>query len=417
MNFQYQDIFQKFYGDKGFTPLFVTQGIAAAYGKIAGRKAYAICQRGTYLETAEIQQMVQMVQLAAKTGNPIVTFYDCLGEKQPNQLDNLYWTSQLSRVIGEMSGIVPQIAVVFGNCIGTCAMQAAGADFCIMTKQAKLLLQENLLTETTQEMQDLDSAMLAEQTGVVAAVYDTVEKAISAAYDFVMLLPSNHLEKAEVLNFLVPENPLNMESYCRIRAGASLIDKDRDFELYPNYGSRNSYTALGTLCGVTVGVIATSDRYLEPESILKITRFIGLCNNYNIPIVTLVHTNGFAKEDSTDYATGAKEAARLATVYANVTVPKISILAGKVDPFIYSALCNADLAIAVSGCQIQTTTNPISNSDKQQKLWSAEDMLTAGMVQMIACPATLRSKTEEALAIILQKTSQNIPKKGCNIPL
>ncbi len=430
-------IFTLFF-DNEYTELLQQTAVCAAHGAVNGKPTYAICQNGQALQPEDVQCMQQLLQLAAKTGNPVVTFYNSIGMQLEDGLQVLKATRELTQTIGKISGVVVQLAVVLGTCAGTAAIQAASADLCLMAKQAELFLTAPFVSEANGDvLEGAGSAEFAEKAGVAAAVYETVEQTISAARDAIMLLPMNNLDCGVTLEYQPPKKPLDMQDYCRIRAGASLIDHDRDFELFPHYGSRNSYTALGTIEGETVGVVATSDRYLEHESVTKIARFVRLCDAYNIPVVTLVHNKGFVKNSSEDLAGGICEPARLAGTYADATTAKVAILAGKVIGPLYTALCNADLTIALEGCVVspiepkaaveilhheELKDEPMeaieqAAAEYMMEYCSADAVLCAGLAQMKANESTIRDTVAAALRILKSKRAERLPKKHGNMAL
>ena len=80
----------------------------------------------------------KLYELAIKTGSPVIGLYDSNGGdlKEGNDAlsaygDLLLWTSNLS-------GVVPQIAVVTGVCAGSAALLAANADFVVMSEKGEL---------------------------------------------------------------------------------------------------------------------------------------------------------------------------------------------------------------------------------------------------------------------------------------
>ena len=346
------EILATFYDEGVYTTLYSEGAVTAAFGSAAGQPTYAICQDGSAVAVKDADKTVKVLEMAAKTGNPVVTFYNSVGAKLEEGLDTLTASANVTAAIAKLSGVVPQVAVVTGVCAGTAAMQAAAADVCLMAKDAELFLTAPFTSAAAgDKVEGAGSAEYAAKAGVVTAVYETVQEAVKAAADAVALLPSNNLSSPAVFDFEAPAAALDMKKYCRIRAGVALIDKDRDFEFYADYG-KNAYTALGTVNGSTVGVVTTSDRELDHESVSKIARFVRLCDAFSVPVVTLVNSEGFAKSCTEDLAGGIREAARLAGTYADATTAKVAILAGKAVGPVYTALCNA----AKSGVDVRIIT-------------------------------------------------------------
>ena len=432
------EIFELFFDESNYTPLFVQTAVAAACGMVKGKRCYAICQSGEAIHPKDAFRMAELLQLAAKTGNPVVTFYHSVGVTLEQGLEALQATSHLTQTIGEISGVIPQIAVVVGVCGGTAAIQAGSADLCLMAKQGQLFLTPPFTSSANgDKLEGAGSAEFAEKAGIAAVVYETEEQTILAAKDVIMLLPANNLDSGNQLDYAAPQIPLDMADYCRIRAGASLIDHDRDMELFPNYGKRNSYTAFGTIEGKTVGVVATSDRCLEHESVAKIARFVRLCDTYSIPVITLVHSKGFEKSSSEDLAGGIREAARLACTYADATTAKIAILAGNVIGPVYTALCSADLTIALQGCTVaplepkamvnilfeqELKDQPIQSAEQKAKQYaeeccSAQAVMEQGLAQLQADTSTLRTTVAAALEMLQSKRGKRLAKKHGNMAL
>ena len=57
-------------------------------------------------------------------------------------------------------------------------------------------------------------------------------------------------------------------------------------ELYAGYG-KNIVTALATINGSAVGIVATEKKALCHKCTAKAARFVRLCDAYSIPVVTL----------------------------------------------------------------------------------------------------------------------------------
>ena len=94
--------------------------------------------------------------------------------------------------------------------------------------------------------------------------------------------------------------------------GTEMCIRDR---LYAGYG-KNIVTALATINGSAVGILATEKAALCHKCTAKAARFVRLCDAYSIPVVTVVNTEGFGKSEGDDQAGGIRQAARMAGVYA-----------------------------------------------------------------------------------------------------
>ena len=112
--------------------------MSAASGYAAGQQAYAVFQNGEAVTVKDVEKNIKVLELAAQTGCPVVTFYDSVGAKLAEGLDVLTASAKLNATIAKVSGVVPQVAVVLGVCGGTSALSAANADVCVMAEDAEL---------------------------------------------------------------------------------------------------------------------------------------------------------------------------------------------------------------------------------------------------------------------------------------
>ena len=132
------EILAKFFDDGEYTALFADGAVSAAYGYAAGQQAYAVYQNGEAVTVKDVEKNIKVLEMAAQTGCPVVTFYNSVGAKLAEGLDVLTASAKLNAQIAKVSGVVPQVAVVLGVCGGTSALSAANADVCIMAEGAEL---------------------------------------------------------------------------------------------------------------------------------------------------------------------------------------------------------------------------------------------------------------------------------------
>mgnify|MGYP000739014678 CR=1 FL=1 len=131
---------------------------------------------------------------------------------------------------------------------------AAAADVCIMAADAELFLTAPFNAED--KVKAAGSAEFAAKAGVAAIVEEDAVKAASAAARVVGMLPANNWLAPPCLISKLPPlcstwssmMPRALPSYCRCRHLT---------ELYAGYG-RNIYTALGSVNGQAVGIVATA---------------------------------------------------------------------------------------------------------------------------------------------------------------
>ena len=268
-------ILAAFFDEGNYSPLFTDGAVSAAFGCANGQSVYAVYQNGEPVGAADLDKTTRVLKMAAETGNPVVTFYNSTGAKLEGGLELLNANSRLTAEIARISGVVPQVAVVTGTCAGTSAVQAAAADVCIMAADAELFLTAPFNAED--KVKAAGSAEFAAKAGVAAIVEEDAVKAASAAARVVGMLPANNLAGPAVFDFEAPAAALNLVKYDAKSAAEAIADAGSLTELYAGYG-RNIYTALGSVNGQAVGIVATAKGTLCHKCTAKAARFVRLCD-------------------------------------------------------------------------------------------------------------------------------------------
>lgn len=436
-----KDVLAKFFDEGAYSALYADGAVTAAFGSANGTPVYAVCQTGAAVAEKDTEKVVKVLDMAAKTGNPVVTFYNSVGAKLEEGLAALFGSAAVAAAVAKVSGVVPQIAVVTGVCGAGSALAAAAADVCIVSKEGELFLTAPFTSAAAgDKLEGAGSAEFAAKAGVAAIVVDSAEEAAAKAAELVGLLPANNLAGPAVFEPSAPAGTLNLAKYCPVEAAASIADANSAVELYAGYG-KTVYTALATVAGNVVGIVATkgAEDVLCRNCVSKAARFVRLCDAFSIPVVTLVNTDGFVKSASDDMAGGLREAARLAGTYADATTAKVAVITGKAVGVAYTALANADLTIAVEGCtvapldpkaavtvlykdELENGTNIAADTAKLAARYAADvcsaaAAVEAGLADMAVPAAGVRAAVVSALDMLSTKRTQRLPKKHGNMSL
>ncbi len=430
------EILAKFFDDGEYTALFADGAVSAACGYAAGQQAYAVYQNGEAVTVKDVEKNIKVLEMAAQTGCPVVTFYNSVGAKLAEGLDVLTATAKLNAAIAKVSGVVPQVAVVTGVCGGTSALNAASADVCVMAKDAELFFTAPFTSAAKgDKVADAGSAEAAAKAGVAAIVAESAAEAAEKAAHIVGLLPANNLTGPAIFEFEQPTAVL--AAGAAPEKAAALIDKDSAVELFAGFG-KSVYTAFATIGGNAVGVVATGEQLCH-NCVSKASRFVRLCDAFSVPVLTIVDTKGFVPSATDDIAGGIREAARLAATYADATTAKVALLAGKAVGPVYTALANADLKIAVNGCvvsalepnaavsvlyksEIDASDNIIAATNAKAAAYTAEvcsaaNAVACGAADMICDAANARASVVAAFELLSTKRAARLPKKHGNMAL
>lgn len=429
-------ILANFFDDGVYSVLFAQGGVTAAYGTANGQPVYAVAQAGGAVTVKDLQKNSKVLDLAAQTGNPVVTFYDSTGAVLEEGLDLLAAYAQLTEKIARLSGVVPQIAVVTGVCAGSAALCAAGADLCIMAQDGELFFTPPFTSAAAGDAcAQAGSGELAAKAGVVSCLAKDALEAASLAAHLVGLLPSNNLASPSVFEFEAPA-----QVYAGgdpLKAAGSLLDQDSMIQLYSGFGKK-ALTALGTLNGNTVGLVIPGEKICH-NCASKIARFVRFCDAYSIPVVTLVNTQGFKASTTEDVSGGVREAARLMATYGDATTVRVTVLAGQAVGPVYMSLAQGDFRLAVEGCVVSSVDPKVAVSvlekdalDSSANIQSAIDAaartyaqekcgaqaaVEAGLADLACDAAALRDTLAFTLDMLATKRGSRLPKKHGNMPL
>ncbi len=90
------EILAAFFDDGTYSPLFTDGAVSAAYGCANGQNAYVVFEDGSPVGVQDIEKNIRVLEMAAETGAPVVTFYDSTGAKLEGGLDLLNANARLT---------------------------------------------------------------------------------------------------------------------------------------------------------------------------------------------------------------------------------------------------------------------------------------------------------------------------------
>ena len=320
----------------------------AGYGYINGTGVYAIAQNsdlsGGAMSQAQAAKIKKVYDLAQKTGVPVITIYDSIGGRLTEGSQLLTAYGEILKMSSALSGVIPQISVVLGPCLGTQALIAACGDVVIAAKGAEFSLDVN--TGSTAEK--------AFENGTAHLLAEDEEDAIAIARDVASMLPANNIETAAGFEFADASE--NVADNTPANDIPELVADDGSYlELSAAYGD-DAVTALATLTGITVGFVSAGAKILSGDACKKIARFVRFCDAFSIPVITFVDSEKFCC---------LKSAARVSSAYAEATTAKISVITGEAYGALYVALAgtgsNADITFAYPNASV-SPLNPYASA-------------------------------------------------------
>ena len=396
---------------------------AAGFGSVDGCPVYAFAQNsdveGGAMSKAQAAKICKVYELAEKTGAPVVGIYDSIGARLNESCEMLAAYGDVMLKANNLSGVVPQIAVIAGPCLGASSMIAAAADVVIMSEDGQFALQTN------GEGGDLKEAS---ESGLVHLTAKDDKEAVAKARELITLLPSNNLSGAPITDFADSAAETDGESGASIIA--AVMDQDSFIEFQAGFGA-GFIAGLAKLGGNTVGVVASEEKTADGKACEKAARLVRFCDAFAIPVITFVNAESFCC---------IKTACKLTNAYAEATTAKISVITGEAYGAVYMALAGAAAGVDVAYAWPTASISALNPTTAAVMLWSdklkGSSNPTAdrakliaeykdqeacpfkaagdGFVQDVIEPSETRLKLYAALDMLAGKRVTRLPKKHAN---
>ena len=361
-------------------------GFITGYGLIHGRAAYVFAQDftvfGGSLSEANARKIVKIMDLAMKTGAPVIGLNDSGGARIQEGVLSLagYADIFLRNVLG--SGVIPQISAIMGPCAGGAVYSPALTDFTFMVEGTSYMFvtgPDVIKTVTHEDVtkDQLGGAMTHNSTsGVAHFLAQDDAECLQMIRELLSYLPLNNKDDAPrvtctdladredaALDTLVPA--ASNQPYDMLDAIRGVVDHGEFFQVQERW-ARNLVVGFSRMDGRTVGVVANQPAFLagclDIDSSVKGARFVRFCDAFNIPILTFEDVPGFLPGTVQEFGGIIRHGAKLLYAYAEATVPKITIVTRKAYGGAYCVMgskhlrCDVNLAwpsaeIAVMGAE------------------------------------------------------------------
>lgn len=426
-------------------------GVVTGYGVLGETPVYVWAQdytvKGGAISACGANKVIKLLDLAKKAGKPVVALLDSAGARLDEGVCGLAAFARILGKVAELSGVVPQIALVLGPVMGGSAMVAAQSDFIIQAECGYMLSNGPQIIASAHgkpvDPKALGGIDASARAGLSHITCKTEDEAFELAAKVVNLLPLNSAcddDLVETGDDYAREIPaLNDMDVCDMRAAIKAIADNGDvIEVLGSYAER-AVTALGRLGDRAVGFVAASGRVC-PGMCQKIARFVRTCDSFNLPVVTLCDVEGFSYE--AESAAMIKAQTQLMFATAEATVPKVAVITGKAMGAAYMALASkevCDIAFAwpqasaapldapatvqmMHGDELVGAANPAAKRAELESayLHDVVDGINAakcGQVDAVIVPSDTRKDIIGALETLEGKREERAPRKHGNMPL
>ena len=408
--------------------------VITGYGSVNGRLCFAYSQNGP-VNKKHATKIADLYSKAINMGAPVTGILDSNGIELKDGQEALEAYGILFKNMSEASGLIPQISVILGDCLGIATYIPLLSDFRIMMET-----NSNMFMTSPAALEGADGIKLdyndfcsgeahATKTGLVHRAYKTEEDCLNAACQLIDLLPLNNSDIAEeqsnadlnredeALNTIIADesSPIDM-SYII----SSISDDYRYFELQPRFGEE-IICAFTIISGKTVGVLANNGA-LGIQSTQKAGKFVKICDAFNIPIVTLTDIAEYQKTSIGAQNILISFSAHLLLAFTEASVPKINIVVrrgiGSGYMLMNSKYIGADIVLAWPTAEISLLNKKgyvdimhQADSAEYEKESSPYTSASKGYIDDIIIPAATRKHIIAALEMLCTKRVRALPKK------
>ena len=346
--------------DPGGQRCFTTSNVVIGQGRIDDRpvaiQADDFTVRGGAGDAGTFRKQAYPERMARELGIPLVRLVDGTGGggsvKNLLEMDRTYLPGGILgtewQIVMDLDR-VPVISLALGPVAGLGAARLVASHVSIMVRGtsqicvagpavAKAALGEDLTIE------ELGGWRVASQAGTVDLVADSEEHAFELARLTLSYLPQHRgdlpprvepaVDQPSVVDALRAMVPQDRRMPYDIRPIlAAVFDEGSVLELGRAFGP-STITALARLDGFAVAVVASDPRIyagaITADGSDKLTRFIDLADNFQLPVVHLVDQPGFLVGGAAERAGTIRRGARVLSALNATSIPWASVILRKV---------------------------------------------------------------------------------------
>ncbi len=444
-------------------------GVVTGYGTIDARPVCVFSQDFTVFggSLGEVfgEKIVKVMDLAMKTGVPVIGINDSGGARIQEGVVSLGLYGEIFLRNVHASGVIPQISLIMGPCAGGAVYSPAITDFIVMVDKTShmFITGPDVIKTVTGEDVEFEELGGARTHNTKSGVAHYLGADESDALDYVKgllsFLPSNNMEKAPAhdvdvdletsdedreLDTFIPDSP--NQPYDMHTVIEHIID-DGDFLEVQPLRAPNLLIGFGRVEGHSVGIVANQPMCLagtlDIDAAEKASRFVRTCDAFNVPVLTLVDVPGFLPGTEQEWNGIIRRGAKLIYAYCEATVPKVTVITRKAYGGAYDVMGSKHLggdvslawptaSIAVMGAagavnilyrkELGTATDP--EAQRARLIADYDDTLAnpylaaeRGYIDAVIMPHETRKQVVLALRALRSKRETLPPKKHGNIPL
>ncbi|NDJ62840.1 MAG: acyl-CoA carboxylase subunit beta [Chloroflexi bacterium] len=441
--------------------------VVTGWGTISGRLVYVFSQdftvMGGSLSSVHAQKICKVMDMAMRTGAPIIGLNDSGGARIQEGVVSLGGYADIFLRNTLASGVIPQLSVIMGPCAGGAVYSPALTDFILMVRDTSYMFitGPDVVKQVTHEdvtHEDLGGASVhAAKSGVAHLVGENEGNTLLLLRELLGYLPQNNMEDPPFiptqddslradpdLDTIIPSEP--NRPYDIKDVIHRVVDDGIFFETQADYAA-NIVVGFARLGGHSVGIVGNQPMVLagvlDIAASEKAARFIRFCDSFNIPIITFVDVPGYLPGTTQEHNGIITSGAKLLYAYCEATVPKLTVTTRKAYGGAYCVMSSKHIRgdlnlawptaeIAVMGPEgaveiiyrreLRDSVDPLTlkgelANEYRERLANPYIAAEYGFIDDVIEPRNTRARLINGLEVFQNKRDSNPPKKHGNMPL
>lgn len=296
-----------------------------------------------------VEKIIRIIERAYGQGVPMVYLVDSAGARITDQVDLFPGRRGAGNIFYQQvkaSGAIPQVCALFGPSAAGGAYIPAFCDVVAMVDgNASMYLGSDRMVEmVTGEKTTLEAMggakVHCEQSGVGHFLCKDEDEALGVVRRYLSFLPANWTEQPPAqeplpapetdLAALVPDSERRAFDMRKMVKG--LLDGGEFFEIQARW-AKELTVGFGRLDGQVVGIVGNNSMFkggvLFVDSADKASRFVQLCDAFNVPLLFLCDVPGFMVGSAVEKQGIIRHGAKMVSAISEATVPKICVVVRK----------------------------------------------------------------------------------------
>lgn len=348
------------------------EGVVTGYACIDGipvclfAQNYDVCKGG--LSKSQAEKILKIQKQAEKTGAVMISVIDTAGVKIGDGITALEGYAEIIAQSNKMYGVVPQISIIKGSCLGAMSYYCSMSDFVIMMDNSVAA------TNSPAVIAAVSSSSLSAKELCGAEVH--LKK---TGFANIIAKDTQDLSQKlnKLLNLLSTEEEFDTETELNNNAEAlnngysyqavieNIFDENSFLELNKGF-ALEIICGIGKIAGVTVGALLCNDNekgvYLNSANARKSARFVRLLDRLNIPLISFVNTAGVETSVATEHTTLINDISLLISAINDFDGVKLSVICNRAIGIGYTALASKSIGFDNCIAWLNAVVSPLGEA-------------------------------------------------------